>query len=92
MAILTFDETADAALSILEQDRSKERLVAKIHAALAVLAADPTDDRVRRRRFSNGLWAVELRVGDDEVVILWDGEDLPESVTVRYVGRLPDRH
>lgn len=56
---------------------------------LRPLANGPTDPALRRRRFSNGLWAVTISVGNDEISVLWDGEDLPETVVVRYIGTLP---
>ena len=46
---------------------------------------------LRRIRFSNGLWGVGIRDRDDDYLILWDGQDLPETATVVYVGVLPQR-
>ena len=30
-------------------------------------------------------------VGDNDMSVLWDGEDLPKSVTVRYISKLSQR-
>ena len=89
--MLEFAEDADAELSRLEHDSSKSELVDRITRVLAQLGEDPTNERLRRIRFSNGLWGVGIRDRDDDYLILWDGQDLPETVTVVYVGLLPHR-
>ena len=87
--ILNFHEDADAELTLIESDASRADLVARIGDVLGLLSVDPTHQRLRRRRFTNGLWAALVYDGDDCYGILWDGEDLPESVTVLYVGLMP---
>jgi hypothetical protein len=87
---LDFTEDADAAMSKLESDPSKSRILAKLNAALAVLAANPSDERVRRVRFTKAnYWAIEVRAGDEELTILWNGGHLPETVRVEFVGKFP---
>jgi hypothetical protein len=98
MADLVFDEEADRELSELESEPSN---VALVHAleerVFRVLANDPTHPSLRRRRFSKGpsglpgLWIVTIWVGNEEISVLWDGEDLPETVLIRYIGKLPHR-
>jgi hypothetical protein len=75
----------------LEADPSFGKVLEKLNVVLALLASDPTDRRLRRIRFQNGLWAVVLRMADDDYTVLWDGDDLPESVTVRFIGQMKGR-
>jgi hypothetical protein len=98
MADLVFDEEADRELSELENEPSNVALVRALQERVfRVLANDPTDPSLRRRRFSKassglpGLWAVTIWVGNEEISVLWDGEDLPETVLIRYIGKLPHR-
>lgn len=92
MADLKFDFEADAQLTELENNPGSQALVQALEERVfRLLARDPGDPVLRRRRFTNGLWAVTVWVGDDEMSVLWDGEDLPKSVTVRYIGKLPHR-
>ena len=67
-----------------------------LHATLPTIAgaieeardwfeADPVDPRARRRRFSNGMWAVIRFVADAEWLILWE-EDPPGTPVVRFIG------
>ncbi len=92
MADLLFDEEADAELIRLENDPGSEAIVRVLEERVfRPLAHDPTDPTLRRRRFTNGLWAVTVWVGDDEISVLWDGEDLPATVVVRWIGKLPHR-
>jgi hypothetical protein len=91
VAELNFHVDADLQMNDLEAESAKVEILSKVNAVLALIASDPTDSRLRRRRFSNGLWAVEIRSNSDELTILWDGEDLPESVTIRFIGQIRDR-
>ena len=89
---LLFEPSADAALTALEGDRSRERLRARAEAALRHLAAHSEDARSRRYAYTGparGMWGMPVRSEDDEWLILWlpgPGED--ES-TVVYVGPAP---
>ncbi len=90
MADLMFDAGADAQLTELENTPGSQAIVQALEERVfRLLARDPSDPVLRRRRFTNGLWAVTVWVGDDEMSVLWDGEDLTETVVIRYVGRLP---
>lgn len=90
MPELDFTEDADVAMSELESDQSKSRILKRVNAALAVLASDPLDERVRRIRFTMAnYWAINVRSGDEEMTILSNGSDLPETVRVEFVGKFP---
>ncbi len=92
MSDLIFDFEADAQLTELEKSPASEALVNALEERVfRLLARDPSNPAFRRRRFSNGLWVVTVWVHDDETSVLWDGEDLPESVTIRFIGKLPHR-
>jgi hypothetical protein len=92
MADLKFDEEADAELTKLENDSGSAAIIRVLEKQVfRLLATDPTDPTLRRRRFSNGIWAVTVWANNDEITVLWDGEDLPESVIIRYIGKLPHR-
>ena len=92
VADLIFDEDADAELSKLESDPANKSIITALEEKIfRLLAVDPTDPTLRRRRFSNGLWVVTIWVGNEEISVLWDGEDLPETVVIKYVGKLPHR-
>jgi hypothetical protein len=43
------------------------------------------DARARRRRFSNGMWAISRVLGGTEWLVLWE-EDPPGVAVVRHVG------
>ena len=89
MADILFDPEPDAELTRMETDNRRSAITGRVVETLHWLASDPTDSRIRRERFTNGLWATYLRVGDDECAIVWDGEDLPETITVFYLGAPP---
>ena len=92
MAELLFDADANAELVALESDPTCQGLVQALeNRVFRLLALDPTDPSLRRRRFSNGLWIVTVWVGTDEISVLWDGEDVPESVIIKFIGKLPHR-
>ena len=90
MPDILFDPEPDAELTRMETDPTRSAITSKVINVLRLLANDPTDSRIRRERFTNGLWGTFLAVGPDECAIIWDGEDLPETITVLYVGRPPE--
>lgn len=61
------------------------RVAAAIEEILDWIEAEPTDPRARRRRFTNGMWAVVRVVAGDEWLVLWE-EDPPSQPVVRFVG------
>jgi hypothetical protein len=82
-----FDADADAALTRLENDPNRPRLLAAVNALLDQLEADPGHWSVRRIRFSNGLWCITVVADNEEWVVLWEPhpED-PEGLLVQYLG------
>ena len=61
------------------------RVASAIEEVLDWIEAEPMNPRARRRRFSNGMWAVVRRVDDDEWLVLWE-EDPPGQPVVRFIG------
>lgn len=87
MAQPYFDADADAALTRLENDPNRHRLLAAINGVLDQLEADPGHWSVRRNRFTNGLWCVTVVGDDEEWVILWEPHpDDPDGFVVQYLG------
>jgi hypothetical protein len=82
-----FDPDADAALTRLENDPNRRRLLAAVSGVLDQLEADPGHWRVRRIRFSNGLWCVTVVADDDEWALLWEPHSQdPDGFVVHYLG------
>lgn len=87
MAELYFDKHADRRLTALEADPSRAELLARINVVLDLLAADPGDARVRRRRFQNGLWCLVVAGNDGEWAVLWEPHPtVADAVAVQYLG------
>ena len=89
MPDILFHPDPDAELTRMETDPTRSAITARLMDVLRMLASDPTDSRVRRERFTNGLWATFLAVGSEECAIVWDGEDLPQTTTILYIGPPP---
>ena len=62
------------------------RAAERVEACLDWLEGDPVDSRARRRRFSNGLFAITSVVDGEEWLILWE-EDPPGTAVVRFIGQ-----
>lgn len=76
-------------MTALEADAGQGRLLERMDAALAALAAKPGDQRCRRRSYSagvGGLWGMPVRCGDENWLILWLAGPGDDEVTVTYVG------
>ncbi|MGH9063874.1 MAG: hypothetical protein ACRDZQ_06100 [Acidimicrobiales bacterium] len=56
-----------------------------IEDCLDWVEAEPIDPRARRRRFSNGMWAIVRLAGGSDWLILWEEED-PGRPVVRFIG------
>jgi hypothetical protein len=61
------------------------RAASAIEEILDWIEAEPVDPRARRRRFTNGMWAVVRLVGDVEWLVLWE-EDPPGQPVIRFIG------
>ncbi|MDP9074204.1 MAG: hypothetical protein M3N98_08530 [Actinomycetota bacterium] len=61
------------------------RIAATIEECLDWVEADPVDLRAKRRRFTNGMWAIVRPVAGSEWVILWE-ESEPGHPVVRFIG------
>ncbi len=56
-----------------------------VEECLDWIEADPVDPRAKRRRFSNGMWAIVRSAADAEWLVLWDEEETGTPV-VRFIG------
>ena len=56
----------------------------RLEEALDWIEASPPDSRSRRRRFSGGIWAIDLAVAGESWLILW--EDHPTSPPIWFIG------
>jgi hypothetical protein len=56
-----------------------------VEEALDWIEADPVDPRATRRRFSNGIWVIAVRRGDQAWTILWE-EPAPGHPVVRHIA------
>lgn len=61
------------------------RVGSAIEEVLDWIEAEPTDPRARRRRFTNGMWAVVRVIADEEWLVLWE-EDPPGQPVIRFIG------
>lgn len=86
VAEILFTPEADQAISALEADPTREQLLVRVDAALQALAADPGDQRCRRRSYGGGLWGMPVRTADDDWLILWVAGPQQDEITVVYVG------
>ena len=86
MAELLFEEHADAALSALESDPARARLLERINEVLDLLEADPGDRRVRRRRYHTvKCWGVPVSGDGEGWLLLWDFQ-AEGVIAIRYLG------
>ncbi len=83
MRALTLDPVPAAKLESLHG--TFPVVAAAIEEILDWVEADPVDPRARRRRFTNGMWAVVRLVGGSEWLVLWE-EDQPGIPVVRFIG------
>lgn len=62
-----------------------ERLAGAVEAVLDLIEQDPPDPRVKRRLFTNGMWAVPVVGGGEEWTLIWE-EDPPGQPVVRLLA------
>ena len=60
-------------------------LVEVIEECLDWFEASPVDPRAKRRRFTNGMWAIVRSADGTDWLVLWD-EDIPDRPVVRFIG------
>jgi hypothetical protein len=60
-------------------------VAAALEECLDWIEAEPVDVRARRRRFSNGMWAIVRAAAGGEWLIWWE-EDPPGHPVVRFLG------
>jgi hypothetical protein len=64
---------------------SQPKVAAALEECLDWIEAEPVDVRARRRRFSNGMWAIVRPVAGEEWLVLCE-EDPPGQPVVRFLG------
>ena len=61
------------------------RVAEMIEECLDWVEAEPVDTRAKRRRFSNGLWAIVRSTAGSDWLVLWDEEE-PGYPVIRFIG------
>jgi hypothetical protein len=64
---------------------TQPRLADMIEERLDWIETEPIDPRARRRRFTNGMWAIIFAAGGSDWLILWE-EDPPGQPVIRFLG------
>jgi hypothetical protein len=64
---------------------TQPKIAAALEECLDWIEAEPVDVRARRRRFSNGMWAIVRAVAGSEWLILWE-DDAAGQPVVRFLG------
>ena len=83
MRLVELDPIPAAKLDSLHD--AQPAVAAALEECLDWIEAEPVDVRARRRRFSNGMWAIVRAVADGEWLILWEA-DPPGQPVVRFLG------
>ncbi|MHB2022144.1 MAG: hypothetical protein ACYCO3_02245 [Mycobacteriales bacterium] len=60
-------------------------VAAAIEESLDWIEAEPVGPRAKRRRFSNGMWAIPHSIAEGEWLVLWE-EDPPGQPVVCFIG------
>ena len=87
MARLLFNVNADRRLTALAADPAHERLYNQVNDVLDLIEDDPSDPRVRRRRYqSPPIWGVVVPAADAprDWLILWS--ETSRGPLVHYIG------
>jgi hypothetical protein len=64
---------------------SHPRIADAVEDALDWVEADPPDPRAKRRRFTNGMWAITVHAVGQEWLVIWD-EPTANRPVVRHIG------
>ncbi|MEZ5204809.1 MAG: hypothetical protein R2701_10640 [Acidimicrobiales bacterium] len=89
MAILKFAPEALVSLDVLLEDPTRSTLVERLNVLLDVLEAEPTDPRVRRRRFTDPpLWCFVVAGSHEDWAVLWSPDAGGDPVVV-HLGPIP---
>lgn len=80
---LHLDPTPDDTLESLWTRLPK--VAEAVEEMLDWIEADPPDPRAKRRRFTNGMWAVTRLIGGDEWLVVWE-EPEPDHPVIRHIG------
>ena len=75
-------DPADALDALWARNR---KLADAVEDALDWIEAEPPDRRAKRRRFSNGMWAITLVAAGEEWLVVWE-EPGPDEPVVRHIG------
>ncbi len=87
MADLYFDPEADATLTALEADKTRQDLADRVSETLDTLEREPDNPTVRRRRFQIGLWGIPVSGSGEDWIILWEPHpELADAIVVHHVG------
>jgi hypothetical protein len=85
MIRMLFAAPAEAVLARLQQDATQQVLYGRVCDVLDWIEDDPTDERVRLRRYRDPMmWGVVVRGPDADWLILWDQTD--DLITILYIG------
>ncbi len=64
---------------------SHPRVADAVEDALDWVEADPPDPRAKRRRFTNGMWAITVHAVGQDSLVIWD-EPTANRPVVRHIG------
>lgn len=84
MPVLTAKPEARAQLEGLKRDPARSQLAARVVGLLKLLRDNPSDVRVRRRRYQKNLWGIPVEGSGEDWLILWRGD--ASAVEVIYIG------
>ncbi len=85
MAELLFSPESDRQLTVLAADAGRTWLYERINDVLDAIEDDPSDARVRRRRYQDPpIWGIVVPAEGSDWLILWSETDL--GPIVHYIG------
>jgi hypothetical protein len=80
---LTLDPHPEDTLTSLHM--AHPRIADAMEDALDWIEADQPDSRAKRRRFSNGMWAITVYAVGQEWLVIWE-EPTANRPVVRHIG------